>query len=461
MFSIRWKLTLSYIFVSITTAVAVGLIAFFLIKGYVERKADEEMKMTARNIEQQIAPLMQERRLMEMDSLALALGITNDIRIRILDTQRRPVLDTSELLKMRNENQYMRMRGGPDFSFEPGGRMLTVPVERGGGVEGYIELHNPPSIADRTLSRSRIYLLFAGLAAVAAAAVLGLYMGKRLTSPLLVLSDTVAKMKSGNLSIRARFDRNDEIGYLSERFNEMADRLEESFSTLERERDTLKAFAEDASHELRSPVTALQTFTELLLGNSGKDPQKRDEFLRDSKRQLDRLQWIVHGLLNLTRFDAELVELNYTDTDVNDLLRETVQTFAGEIDAKELEVQATVHQPQLSVHCDRQRLQTALSNIVGNAVKYSPRKGYIHIEATKATDGVDIVVTDNGPGIAGKDLPHIFNRFYRAGNEIHSGSGLGLAISDSIVKAHKGVIVAESLPESGSRFTVHLPFLQS
>lgn len=469
MFSIRWKLILSYVLLSVTTAVAVGVISFLLINGYVRKKGDEQMQLTAESIEAEIRPLFRHGSAAEIEFATDTLGMINNLRIRVLDLRKEVLADShsgeirlgaefQSLERMRSEIERRRIPfdpGSPRGMAPPSGRVFTLPVREEGGVLGYIELQNPPDLVDSTLRRSRLYLILAGAAATAVAILIGLVMGRRLTSPILALSSAVRGMEEGDLSIRANIQRSDEIGELASRVNRMADRIENSIETLETERDSLKTFAEDASHELRTPVTALRTFNELLLGKSGDDPNRRREFLTDSKKQLDRMHWIVQALLSLTRFDSDLMRLHPEEIDISTIVVDAVSGYSARIEEKRL----AVDMPETGcvVVCDKESIATAISNIIDNAITYAPSTSTVSISCSSIGNSTHIRVTDQGPGIEDHDLPHIFKRFYRSKTNTAGGSGLGLALADSIVKAHRGQILVDTAAERGVSFEIVLP----
>ena len=469
---------MSYVILSVVTATAVGIIAFFLIKGFVDRKAEEELRIAAETIERQVRPFFYTQRTAEMRNLIETFGLINNLRIRVLDIQEELLSDTHREGAEPALDPQMRETFQRDtlqrntLRFEvprdddrrairvqpaPEGRLYTLPVREEDGILGYIELRNPPGLVDTTLDKSRAFFVFAGAIAAALAMLIGLIMGKQLTSPILALTNTVGKMREGDLAIRAKIERNDEIGELAGQFNHLAERLQKNFTDLENERDSLKTFAENASHELRTPVTALQTFNELLLGRSGNDPDTRREFLLDSKKQLDRLQSTVQGLLNLTRIDGDLVEIDLEEVTIRELVDETIRCHTQPIAELELRVEQDALPEGARLMCDRIRFVSALSNIVENAIKHSPRNGRIAFACSRDEKATRISITDEGPGIAQSDLPHIFDRFYRARTSPYDGSGLGLALADSIIRLHGGTIEVDSAPGAGCTFTIILP----
>jgi signal transduction histidine kinase len=339
-------------------------------------------------------------------------------------------------------------------------RVVSVPIDAGTDVLGTVELSKGPDMVAEAVATARRALLLAGGGTTLLAVVVGLLVSERLTRPLQELTEAATEMSSSDLSVRAPVRRGDEIGQLAGQFNRMAERLEASFLELEAERDTLRRFIADASHELRTPITALRNFNELLQGAAADDPQARQEFLEESERQLERLAWITGNLLNLSRIEAGLVTLDIADHDAGDLIQAGAAAFRPQAEDGDIDLELTLPEPPLSIRCDRHRIEVALSNLLDNARKFTPPGGRVEIGAERGEQAVRIWVEDSGPGIATEDLPRVFDRFYRGrGNDegAAQGSGLGLAIVRGIAEAHGGRVYAESRPGQGSRFTLELP----
>jgi signal transduction histidine kinase len=336
-------------------------------------------------------------------------------------------------------------------------RTVIIPVGEADGPLGYVELSRGPGFGAQALATARQAFVLAGGGATLLAVIVGLLVSRGLTAPLRALTTAAGRMSGGDLSIRAPVRGKDEIGQLARQFNQMAERLGASFADLAAERDSLRHFIADASHGLRTPITALKNFNELLQGPAADDPEVRTEFLVESQAQLERLEWITHNLLDLSRLDAGLIALNMSVHDAGELIRAAAAAFKTL--AREKDVALLIKEPPsaLKVSCDRARIELALSNLLDNGIKFTPIGGQVEIGAEQVGQTVQLWVRDTGVGIDPADLPHVFERFYRGKDAREEGRGLGLAIVRSIVQAHGGRTTVESEPGVGSRFVVDLP----
>lgn len=340
-------------------------------------------------------------------------------------------------------------------------RVSSVPI--GGGQEalGYVEMSQGPDYGTEVLRTIRRAFLLAAGGALLLAVLVGLLVSRRLVAPLRELSGLAGRMSSGELSTRAPVHGQDEIGQLAGQFNQMAERLGASFAELAAERDALRRFVADASHELRTPITALKSFNDLLQGAAADDPAARAEFLAESQVQLQRLEWVTSHLLDLSRLEAGLVALDMDNHDVGDLIESAASAFKPVARDRAIIFSVYPPDPPLELRCDRARIESALCNLLDNALKHTPAGSRVEIGAGPAGDTVQLWVRDDGPGIDREDLPRIYERFYRGRNARVEGSGLGLTIVQSIVHAHGGRVSVESEPGAGSLFVLDLPSSKS
>jgi signal transduction histidine kinase len=310
-----------------------------------------------------------------------------------------------------------------------------------------------------TLQRVNGTLVGAGLAALAVSLFVGVLAARRLTGPLARLRRTSSRFAHGALDERAPHFGIVEVDELGEQFNVMADRLSESVHLLQDDRDRLREFVADVSHELRTPIAALRTFTELQR-DGDVSPEQRQEFLDRSTEQITRLEWMSTNLLDLSRIDAGIFPLDVRWGDLRDPAREVVEAHAEVAEQRGVSLTSAVPTSPVMLRFDRERIVQLLTNLIGNALKFTPRGGEVVASLRDEDGAAELEVRDSGPGIPPAELPLVFDRFFRGtnvGEARASGSGLGLAIARSIVEMHRGTInVASSLGE-GATFTVRLP----
>ena len=327
-----------------------------------------------------------------------------------------------------------------------------------------VTLANPYTLRATAIANVAAVLGGIALLAFGLAVLVSAGLARRFTTPLRRLTEASSGMASGDLTIRVPSTEaragSTEMAELSIAFNTMADRVQESLELIRRDRDRSRDFLADVSHELRTPLAALRTFNELLKEHAGTDPAARAEFLDSSGQQIERLDWLAQNLLELSKLDSGLVLLDLRPDDLRASVESAVEQHAAAARRRGLTLTAELPDSPVRIRHDPPRMGQVVGNLIGNAIKFTPRGGSITVEMTTTFGGATISVTDTGIGIDPAELPHIFERFYRGSrsNEARgSGSGLGLAIVQSIVEMHGGRVAVESRVGEGSRFTVSLP----
>ncbi len=220
-----------------------------------------------------------------------------------------------------------------------------------------------------------------------------------------------------------------------------------------------KDFVANVSHELRTPLTSIKGFVEALRDGAINDPEKSLQFLSIISQHADRMNKIVTDLLQLSRIESKDFTLKIEPFFLKELLDEVFSTLKNFAQEKSQILETSLTSPDLKVSADRHWITQALTNLVDNAIKYTPEKGKIRIEAKDKRESVEIAVIDNGIGIPQKDLPRIFERFYRVdkGRSRESGgTGLGLSIVKHIIEAHGGKVEVKSQEGKGSEFSFTL-----
>ena len=271
---------------------------------------------------------------------------------------------------------------------------------------------------------------------------------RRMSRPLDELVDASNKVAEGDFSARVDVKGPPEVRTLLHGFNSMAERLQVN----DQQRRNMLA---DVSHELRTPLTVIQGNVEGILDGMYPADEARLQSILDETQVLSRL---IEDLRTLALAESGALQLKKEPTDIEELIRDTVAGF--ETQAKEKEVTLEMDLAQVdNVNVDPQRIREVLSNLIGNALRYTPSGGMVKVGLVEAGSGLErealLFVEDNGPGIESTDLPHVFERFYKSSDS--GGMGLGLSIAKYLVEAHGGKIWAETNAGEGTKISFTLP----
>lgn len=479
MASTRTRLTVSYAVVLLGTMVAFGLSIWVGQNSQSTNEVGREAFRVADQVLNTIQAQSASRRLTYVDSTDRANPVTRPTKemaavldllpgyFVLLDQRDLPLYPSTLMRQLSGDDQTKLLQNWLQLNEESGA--VKVPV-RGDSLVLF-------AVARRNTVPGGISRVVAALPADAAEMPAGLLIGTMvMLAPIIFgVSMIVAYLVVGSAfrpvdqlineveaitdgrSLHRRLpadSSNDELARLGLTVNAMLSRLETSFAALRR-------FTADASHELRTPLTVLRADVERAM-HPATSRADRMVALEESLQETARMADLVDSLLTLARADEGRFDIHRTPVEIEPLMREVYETavILGE-DAGHL-----LSMPVLetaTVMGDRARLRQLLLNLVTNAIKYTPRGGRVEVSATRRPDDeIAIVVRDTGMGIAASDLPHIFDRFWRADRarsraSERGGFGLGLSISQWIVQAHGGSISAQSRLGRGSVFTVILP----
>jgi two-component system OmpR family sensor kinase len=283
----------------------------------------------------------------------------------------------------------------------------------------------------------------------------GYFLARRSLAPIAAMGAQAARIGAINLHDRlAVRNPNDELGRLAQTFNDLLDRLDQSF---ERQR----RFISDASHELRTPVSILQGEAEVALSQASRSPEEYRESLAVLHQEAQRLSRIVEDLFTLTRADAGEYRLAYSDFYLDELVADCVRATRALAQAKNIAL-VTEAPEEMPVHADEDLLRRMLLNLLDNAIKYTPVGGNISVACGSVSNGYEVSVTDSGPGIPAEMQSRIFERFFRVDRArsrsgVDGGAGLGLSIARWIAEAHLGRIELVRSDSTGSAFNVYIP----
>jgi two-component system OmpR family sensor kinase len=332
-------------------------------------------------------------------------------------------------------------------------RVLSAPLIIEGRPVGTLQVATSLDVVDAAREVLLYIMAIATIVAVLLAAFGSWVAVGRALSPLDAITETTEQInRADDLARRIPYHGpvHDEIGSLIEAFNQTLERLETLFTSQQR-------FLADVSHELRTPLTVIKGNVDLMRRMKSLD----EESLTSIDQEAGRLTRLVGGLLLLAQAESGSVSLNMRPVELDTLLLEVFQemkVLAGE----KIKLHLT-EIDQIQVNGDRDRLKQVLLNLVANAIQYTPQGGDVFLSMGKVAEQARLIIRDTGPGIPPEDLPHIFERFYRAEKSRTRGKttgfGLGLSIAHWIVEKHGGRIEVDSKDESGTTFCIWLPLI--
>jgi two-component system phosphate regulon sensor histidine kinase PhoR len=293
------------------------------------------------------------------------------------------------------------------------------------------------------------------------------------SSKLGAILSYAGELADGGFRRRLNWRGSNELAQLARRLDETAAKLESTFDQLRREHAELekleqvrKDFVINVSHELRTPLASILGYAETLLNGAIADPQYNVRFVEIIRQNAERLSNLAKDLLTLSRIELKLQRFQFASYRINRLVADCVDSLRPLAESKDLTLTVTPAPPETEVFCDAEAVHQALSNLLDNAIKYTPAGGRIDVAARPlpAAPGqprfVEVSVKDTGPGIPREDLPRLFERFYRvdkARSRQLGGTGLGLAIVKHLARSQGGAVRVESEPGRGSTFALTLP----
>ncbi len=452
--SFRWKLMGALALVAVLTAVGTYFLAAKALGDRFQAYRLQERQVVGQELAQLLGQLWETRGSWAgVDQLfrarvevflfrqGRAVSLTGQIgRYLLLDREGRVVASGEASLLGRDSTR--------DPSLQEKAQLYGIPVIAGGRQVGTLVPIDPAVLTPLEqdfLSSVRRAALAGGAVALAIALLLGVFLAAELCAPLEHLIHATERIAQGDLAHRVAVRTRDELGKLAQAFNRMAEALQRSEAAR-------RQFLADVAHELRTPLSVIRGNLEALL--DGAFPLT-PESLAPVYEETLHLGELVEDLRTLTLAETGHLPLEREDVELGELVAEVAEAVRPV--AAEENVQIKVErEPGLWVSADPRRIRQVLGNLLSNALRFSPPGSTVTISALRQGQEIWVSVQDQGPGIPPEDLPHIFERFYKADkSRSEGGSGLGLAIAKEIVQAHGGRIWAEN--RGGARFTFALP----
>jgi two-component system sensor histidine kinase BaeS len=346
------------------------------------------------------------------------------------------------------------------------GQFVALPLRDNGQIIGAMVLAEPQLYPqgfspNEFLVNVNWAILITAIGVALAALIFSLFLADRLTRPLAALTITAEQMKAGNYTPRvAPPASQDELGKLAQTFNAMADTIEADVTELRQQEQLRRDLIANIAHDLVTPLTAIQGFSEALADDVISEQKARQETAQLIGREVQRLRRLVSDMQQMSSLESSHIQLDLAALDLHALVDEMLAVIGPECEQAGISVCNEIAPTTPQVLADSDRITQVLLNLLDNARRHTPAGGRVTIGARAEGKALTTWVSDTGTGIDAADLPHIFDRFYRADRARSGstgGSGLGLSIVKAIIIAHGGTIRAESVPNSGTCISFTLP----
>ena len=407
-------------------------------------------------------PSLNRQDLSYLTNTSLQLGAQLETRIRVLNAQGTVLADSAKTdvgVGLQTDPLIIRALQGQfasriDSTGESPNVAVAVPVSIDGQTVGVAYLSQSLRDVLQVLNDLRIRLALSTLIALGLSVFVGWWLSRAITRPVHRLTTAAEAVAKGHFDQPVPVQSDDEIGRLSQTFNDMTARLQAA-------RQMQMDFVADVSHELRTPLTALKGTVETLRDGAVNDLEVRDRFLETIERETDRLIRLVNDLLLLSRTDSEALNLHRKPLDLGTLAQALANRLTAQATARNLSLRVAVNPDAPLAWADADRIEQVMLNLLDNALKYSRPGGTVTIDVTVTSDQQSLVqVRDEGMGIPAAELARIGQRFYRADkarSRERGGHGLGLAIAQSLGQAHGGRLWLESQEGVGTIANFTLP----
>ena len=368
-----------------------------------------------------------------------------------------PLAEAVSVLRSERDNDYgyHETQGNGDAGEWEGCFVSALRDEDGRLAGALVFVTSVQNTVDQVLDlRNRMLTVFV-TAAIGVLFMAALLSGL-ITRPIGALSDGIERMGRGDYGTPVHVRGRGEMADLAAAFNNMSEKVR----TLD---ETRSQFVANASHELKTPLATMKILVESMLYEEDMEPGVQKEFLGDIDREIDRLSSVVGDLLTLARIDSRKLTLSRAPMSLAEVAEETAKSLKPLAEKQGIALSVEVRDP-CHLEGDAERLRQVCYNLISNALKYTQEGGEVHVCLERNGRDAVLTVRDTGIGISEEDLPHIFERFYRADKARSragetGGTGLGLSIVRQIVRLHAGTVTVRSAPGEGTEFTVLLPAL--
>ncbi|MFW5972330.1 MAG: sensor histidine kinase [Bacillota bacterium] len=441
--TISGKLTTIYVIIFVLVLLALNMAVYFGLLYFINGQARESLNNTLDFLEKRLyqfetydTELVEELSRSEQNMYFRILSNNKSIRFQsqLLEGINVPIVQGYQDLHIN----------GRHFIYK-----TNLILDRGIFI-GYIQVVREMTAEGRFLRWLLTIMVITSLLGMIAAILTGSTVSRRMLKQITSITETAKEISGSDIGKRLEIEGpEDEISDLANTFNSMLDRLENAFQQQ-------RQFVSDASHELRTPISVVQGYANLLDRWGKEEKEVRDEAIDAIKKETENMKSLVESLLFLARGDDNRIELNYRQFFADELAREIIHET--EMISNKVDIYSD-RLDKVLINADRDLIKQMLRIFIDNSIKYTPVSGDVIINLIKNKDNVEFVIKDSGIGIPQEEIPHIFERFYRVdkSRSEKNGTGLGLSIAKWIVRQHDGEINVESSPGEGTKISVGLP----
>lgn len=290
---------------------------------------------------------------------------------------------------------------------------------------------------------------------IVTAVLLIVWIYQSMITPIKKLQIAVDNIRDGNLDFSVDYQENDEIGQLAKSFEEMRQRLKDNAEEKISNEKENRALISNIAHDLKTPITAVKGYAEGIMDGVANTPEKVDKYVRTIYNKANEMDTLINELTLYTKIDTNRIPYNFAKINVSEYFTDCVEEIGMDLESKGIGLAYYNYVDEdVLVIADPEQLRRVVGNIVSNSIKYMNKdNGFINIRIKDVGDFIQVEMEDNGKGIAQRDLPYIFDRFYRTDSSRNSatgGSGIGLSIVKKIVEDHGGKIWATSKEDTGT-----------
>lgn len=267
------------------------------------------------------------------------------------------------------------------------------------------------------------------------------------------ITNYLKELNNHRYSLAIEDNQEEDLSLLKNEIYKTAITLNEQTLLLKKDKESLKDSLSDISHQLKTPLTSINLMIDTLRHQDNLSSTERRELLNNIHRKITNTNFLVHSLLKLSKFDANTIEFNRQNNSLSKILKDVLDNLSTLSDLKDIKINIKGSK-DISLYCDYKWEVEALTNIIKNCIEHSNNSSKIDITYQKNDIFTKIIIQDNGCGISKKDLPHIFERFYKAQNSSKDSIGIGLSLAKTIIEKDNGYITVDSVINKGTTFTI-------